>query len=95
MLVNILVFVIGLYCVLESVSAAAEMHKGDRFCRLAKYLLAGASGLYVISIALHSSASVGVLILITAIALGLWPRMVYRITGGRRNTDHLKGRVGG
>lgn len=95
MLVNLLVLLVGIYCVIESVSAAAEMHKGDRFCRLAKYLFAGASGLYVISIALHSSANVGMLILITAVALGLWPRMVYRITGGRRNTDHLKGRVGG
>lgn len=95
MLINILVLLVGIYCVLESVSAAAEMHKGDRFCRLAKYLLAGASGLYVISIAMHSEASIGMLILIAAVALGLWPRMVYRITGGRRNTDHLKGRVGG
>jgi uncharacterized membrane protein len=95
MLVNFIVFLIGLYCVLESISAAAEMHKGDRFCRLAKYLLAGASGLYVISVAVHSAASIGMLILITAVALGLWPRMVYRLTGGRRNTDHLKGRVRG
>jgi len=95
MLINILVLLVGIYCVLESVSAAAEMHKGDRFCRLAKYLLAGSSGLYVISVAMHSAASIGMLILITAVALGLWPRMVYRITGGRRNTDHLKGRMGG
>ena len=94
MLVNILVVLIGFYCVLESISAAADMHKGDRFCRLAKYLLAGASGLYVISVVAHSSASIGMLILITAVALGLWPRMVYRITGGRRNTDHLKGGMG-
>lgn len=95
MLINILVFLIGLYCVLESISAAADMHKGDRFCRLTKYLLAGASGIYVIFVAVHFAASVGMLILITAVALGLWPRMVYRLTGGRRNTDHLKGRVGG
>jgi len=95
MLVNILVVLVGFYCLLESLSAAADMHKGDRFCRLAKYLLAGTSGLYVILVVVHSSASIGLLILITAVALGLWPRMVYRITGGRRNTDHLKGRVGG
>jgi uncharacterized membrane protein len=95
MLVNIFVVLVGFYCVLESISAAADMHKGDRFCHLAKYLLAGASGLYVISVVVHASASVGILILITAVALGLWPRMVYRITGGRRSADHLKGRVGG
>jgi hypothetical protein len=94
MLIHILVFLVGFYCLLESVSAAADMHKGDRLCRLGKYMLAGASGLYVMSIAMRNDANIGILILISAVALGLWPRMVYRITGGRRNTDHRSGRVG-
>ena len=95
LLVNVLVFVLGFYCFLESISAAADMHKGDRLCRFGKYMFAGAGGLYVILLALHHQANVGILILIAAVALGLWPRMVYRITGGRRCADHLKGRVGG
>lgn len=94
MLLNILVILVGFYCVLESISAAAEMHKGDRLCRIGKYLLAGASGLYVISKGLSWHATWDMLLLSAAIALGVWPRMVYRITGGRRNTDHGSGRVG-
>jgi len=91
MLLNILVTIVGIYCLLESISAASDMHKGDRLCRLGKYLLAGASGLYLILKGFSGHATWGMLLLSAAIALGIWPRMVYRVMGGRRNTDHLRG----
>ena len=92
LLLNIMVVIVGLYCVLESISAASDMHKGDRLCRFLKFLLAGVSGLIAVYQGLHLSASIGIFIMIMSIALGIWPRMVYRILGGQRNTDVWKGR---
>lgn len=87
---NVIVILLGLYCVLESISAAGEMNKGDRLCRIGKYMLAGASGLYCVLIGMHSDATFGLALLIAAVALGIWPRMIYRITGCRRGTDFKK-----
>lgn len=92
MLMNIMVVIIGLYCMLESISAAGDMHGGDRLCRILKFLLAGVSGLIAVYQGMHSSASISLLVMITSIALGIWPRMVYRIFGGQRGTDMWKGR---
>lgn len=94
MLINILAFAIGFYCLLESISAAADMHKGDRLCRLAKYLFAGSSGFYVMLIAMHGYVSIGLLLLIASVALGIWPRMVSRITKHGLDAAHLKKRMG-
>lgn len=91
-MLNALVIILGLYCVLESISASAAMHKGDRLCRLAKFLGAGISGLFAIRIGLLGIANFTTFVMIASIALGVWPRMVFRITGGQRETDHWKGR---
>lgn len=92
LLLNCVVIVIGAYCVLESLSAAADMHGGDRLCRFFKFLFAAISGAICVYKGFHLEASIGLLVMITSIALGVWPRMVYRIFGGQRNTDIWKGR---
>lgn len=91
MFLNILVIIIGIYCLLESISAASDMHKGDRLCRLGKYLLAGASGLYVALKGLSGHANLEILLFSSAIALCIWPRMVYRVTGRQRISKRLRG----
>ena len=86
-MLNVVVALVGFYCMVESISAAAEMHKGDRLCRFGKYMLAGASGMYCITVAIYGHATFGMLLLVSAIALGVWPRTLHRLTGCRRNTD--------
>jgi uncharacterized membrane protein len=84
MLFNLLAIVIGLYCFLESVSAAGDMHGGDRLCRLGKYLLSGITGLYAFYEGVHGVATWQLVMLQFAVALGVWPRMVFRLFGERR-----------
>jgi uncharacterized membrane protein YfcA len=81
---NFLAILIGLYCLLESVSAAGDMHKGDRLCRFCKYLLSGITGFYAIYEGVHGGATWQLVMLQSAVALGVWPRMVFRLTGERR-----------
>lgn len=84
MLFNFLAVLIGLYCLLESISAAGDMHKGDRLCRFGKYLLSGVTGLYAFYVGVHGGATWQLVMLQSAVALGVWPRMVFRIKGERR-----------
>lgn len=60
------------------------MHKGDRLCRFGKYLLSGITGVYAIYEGVHGQASWQLVMLQSAVALGVWPRMVFRLTGERR-----------
>jgi len=89
---NLLLIIISLYCVLESISAAGEMHKGDRVCRVGKYLLAACSGLYAITEAMSGHATWQLLMMQSAIFLCLWPRMVARYEAKRRIYFRLYGR---
>ncbi len=79
---------IGLYCVLESLSAAADMEKGDRFCRFCAHLLAALSGIYAIAIGIKGIANTGHLLVFINLALFMWPRMVFRLFGGQRSNDY-------
>jgi hypothetical protein len=90
MVINFFLLLVGLYCLLESVAVAGEMHKGDRLCRVGKYLLSGVTGFYVICEALAGHGTWQLLMLQTAVALGVWPRMVYRIVGNRRTEHHVQ-----
>lgn len=92
-MLNVVVAFIASYCVIESISAAAEMHKGDRLCRFGKYMLAGVSGMYCITTALYGHATYGMLLLVSAIALGIWPRTLHRLSGGRRKADYLNRKI--
>lgn len=82
---NLTLFVLGLYTTLESISAAADMHKGDRLCRFLKFLLSACAGLYSMTESMAMHGTWQLLMMQSAIALGVWPRMVYRIFGGQRN----------
>ncbi|MDP3088882.1 MAG: hypothetical protein Q8M99_11935 [Methylotenera sp.] len=86
-----IVALIGLYCLLESISAAADMHGGDRLCRFLKFFMAAISGVIAIYHGAIGGSNIQMLVLITSVALGIWPRMVYRLFGGQRNSD--KGRL--
>ena len=91
MLFNFFAITLGMYCALESVAAAAEMHKGDRLCRIGKYLLSGVTGLYAFYEGIHGGATWQLIMLQSAVALGVWPRMVFRINGERRGKcDRLR-----
>jgi hypothetical protein len=85
MYLNFLAVAIGLYCFLESISAAGDMHGGDRLCRVGKYLLSGITGLYAIYEGIHGAATWELVMLQFAVALGVWPRMVFRLFGERRS----------
>lgn len=85
---NIILFLIGLYIFLECISAAANMHKGDRFCRMFAYLLGSLSGLYAMAIAWQGIANTGHILVFLSLALFLWPRMIYRVLGGQRANDY-------
>lgn len=90
MAINILVFVIGAYCVLESISAAADMDRGDRYCRVAKFLFSLVSGAYAAYTAATVGATIWTLVQILAVALAIWPRMIFRLFGGQREYDKMK-----
>lgn len=77
MVQQIIVFLLGLYLLLESINAAAQMHGGDRFCRVAKYLVTSIIGLNL----MLSPAEADAMHIIMAIALCLfvWPKMVARL----------------
>lgn len=74
MIIDILSFLIGLYIVIECIDAASGMHKGDRPCRMVKYLLAGTAGMILI---LYQS-NWQHLVFGLAIAAFTWPDLVNR-----------------
>lgn len=47
-LIRLLGMLIGFYILYESIVAASEMNRGDRACRMAKYLLSATCGLVLI-----------------------------------------------
>jgi len=53
-------------------------------CRFGKYLLSGITGVYAVYEGVHGQASWQLVMLQSAVALGVWPRMVFRLTGERR-----------
>lgn len=76
-MVQIIAIIIGLYLLGEAIAAASQMERGDRFCRLSKYLLLAIVGLALI----FESKSVDTWHLVMAITLALfvWPKMKARI----------------
>jgi uncharacterized membrane protein len=68
---------LGLYLLAESIAAAALMHGGDRLCRVAKYLVTGIVGIWLI--VEHDHADAWHIAMAVALALFLWPKMLKRI----------------
>lgn len=68
---------LGLYLLGEAIAAASLMDRGDRLCRVAKYLLVAVIGLWLI----FESKQVDTwhLTMGAALALFVWPKMVTRI----------------
>lgn len=76
-MVQIVAFLIGLYLLGESVAAASLMDRGDRLCRVGKYLLTAIIGLWLM---LESKqADFWHITMAFALALFVWPKMLDRI----------------
>jgi len=74
---QIIAILLGLYLLAEAIAAAGLMHGGDRLCRVAKYLVTGVVGIWLI--VEHDSADAWHLVMAAALALFLWPKMLKRI----------------
>lgn len=78
----------AIYITLECFVAFWRMHQGDKFCRLAKYGMACATGL--MGVALHYLLSAHAVVWLwllpnLSIALFLWPTTYARFTGEFKN----------
>lgn len=74
---QIIVFALGLYLLGESIAAAALMHGGDRLCRMGKYLVTGAIGIWLMLE--PKNADCWHIAMALALALFVWPKMLKRI----------------
>jgi len=77
MVQQVIAILLGLYLLLESVHAAALMPGGDRVCRVAKYLITGILGIWLMIDAAHVDALH--IALAVAIALFIWPKTLERL----------------
>lgn len=77
MVQQIIVFLLGLYLLGEAIAAAALMQGGDRLCRVAKYLVTGVIGIWMI--AEPDKADIWHIVMAAALALFVWPKMVKRL----------------
>jgi hypothetical protein len=85
---SIIMWALGVYIALECFVSFYKMHHGDKFCRLAKYGFALATGL--LGVALHYALSGHAVVWLwlvpnLAVALFLWPTTNARFTGGFKN----------
>lgn len=78
-MLQFIVFIIGLYALLESLHSAEIMGKGDRWCIVAQQCAIGITGGYAMLIAAKGHVDAGDLIWATTLFLVLLPRMLYRI----------------
>lgn len=77
MVQQITAIALGLYLLGESIAAAAAMQGGDRLCRVAKYMITGALGIWM---AAEPAKVDGThLALAFALSLFVWPKMLERI----------------
>jgi hypothetical protein len=76
-MVQIISILIGLYLLYEAMEAAAQMERGDKVCRVAKYLLVAVIGLRLI--VESGQADIWHLVMAAALALFVWPKMLDRI----------------
>lgn len=83
---DILVFIIGLYVVLESIYAAMHLDKGGKICQFIKYLTCSITGIlacyFTARFSLDSFRSNALFLpfifSLLAIAFSLWPETFYR-----------------
>ena len=78
MITNLLAILIGAYIVAETIAQLAAMH-GGKLCRIAKYVLAGVSGLWLVWVGISGHAYGITLVLGGALALFIWPRTWIRL----------------
>lgn len=84
---NTLIFIIGLYVVLESIYAAMHLDRGGKICQFIKYLTCAITGISACYLALiYSIPSFAsnqlfwpFIVAIAAIAFNLWPETFYRL----------------
>ena len=76
-MVQIIAIVIGLYLLGEAIAAASLMERGDRLCRIGKYLLVAIIGLWLIFDS--RQADTWHIVMASALALFVWPKMRDRI----------------
>lgn len=74
---QIIAIALGLYLLGESIAAAAAMQGGDRLCRVAKYMITGALGIWMV--AEPAQVDGGHLATAFALSLFVWPKMLDRI----------------
>lgn len=86
MLVRMSVF-LAFYVGIECFIAFHKMDCGDRFCRLAKYVVSLIVAVTVIYYGFEAPEKITILVflMMLAIALFIWPVMIYRIRGDFRN----------
>jgi fatty acid desaturase len=78
----------AIYIATECFICFYRMHKGDKFCRLAKYFFALATALLALALHYLLNAHVAVwfwLVPNCAVALFLWPTTYARLTGQYKN----------
>lgn len=77
---NILIFLLGLYVILECAYAAQYLNKGGRFCQFVKYLTSCAVGAIACYYSIKSSLSWEFVVALIAISASMWPGTFYRFT---------------
>ena len=77
MVQQMIAILLGLYLLGEAIAAASLMDRGDRLCRVSKYLLVAIIGLWLVFEA--KQADTWHLVMASALALFVWPKMVDRI----------------
>lgn len=77
MVQQIIVILLGLYLLGEAIAAASLMDRGDRLCRVGKYLLTAIIGLWLM---LESKqADIWHITMALTLSLFVWPKMLDRI----------------
>lgn len=90
-MIPLLLFILGMYIAAESLQAAKLMDRGDRLCRLMKYLGTAIAGCYGMYISVTSAWVWQDLIWAITLALWVWPKMLRRLgfRDRRRAGDRL------
>jgi len=80
-------FICAIYVSIECFIAFYKMDRGDRLCRLAKYVTSLISSVIVIYwfFRAPNEITISVFVMMLAITLFVWPVMIYRFRGDYRN----------
>lgn len=86
-----ILFVLGFYVFCESLQAANLMDRGDRLCRIMKYLGTAIAGCYAMYISVTSAWAWQDLIWAITLSLWVWPKMLRRFgfRDRRRSSDRI------